>query len=101
MCVGIPMRVVEPRGGEALAEGRGQRQLLDMLLIGPQPAGTWVLAYLGTAREVLSAERAGEVDAALDGLEAVLSGETENLDRFFPGLAGRVPELPDFLKEKQ
>ncbi len=99
MCVGVPMRVIEPRGLLALCEGRGERQVLDLMLVGPQPEGTWVLAYLGSAREVLAEEQAREIDAALDGLEAALAGNSTDLDRFFPGLAGREPALPEHLKE--
>lgn len=99
MCVGVPMRVIESRGLQALCEGRGERQVLDLLLVGPQPEATWVLAYLGAAREVLAEESAREIDAALDALEAALAGNSADLDRFFPGLAGREPALPEHLKE--
>lgn len=74
MCIGIPMRVVE--GGEfsALCEGRGTMRRLDTMLVGAQPPGTWVLAFLDSAREVLDEERARAINEALDELEAAMRG---------------------------
>jgi hydrogenase expression/formation protein HypC len=98
MCVGIPMLVVSSEPGAAWCEGRGDRQRLDTSLVGELAPGTWVLAFRGTAREVMSAEDAARTDAALDALEAVLRGES-SLDRFFPDLVDREPQLPDHLRE--
>ena len=44
MCIGAPMQVVESGPDWAWCEADGQRERLDMVLIGPQPVGTWVLA---------------------------------------------------------
>lgn len=101
MCIGIPMRVVSANEAEALCEGRGQRQSLNMLMVGSQPPGTWVLAFLGAAREVLSETQAAEINRALDALEAALRGDTGNLDAYFPDLADREPQLPPHLKEAE
>jgi hydrogenase expression/formation protein HypC len=98
VCIAIPMRVVSGDGAEALCEGRGQRQRLNMMLVGPQPAGTWVMAYLNAARDVITDEQAAQVNDALDALEAALRGDTGNLDAFFPDLVNREPELPAHLK---
>jgi hydrogenase expression/formation protein HypC len=100
MCLGLPMRVVEAGECYALCERRGERRRLDMRLLGPQPPGTWVLAWLDSAREVLDAQRAAEIDAALDALEAVLRGEHADLDLdlAFADLAGREPQLPPHLR---
>lgn len=84
MCIGIPMKVIEG-GAIALCEGRGERRRLNMLMVGEQPPGTWVLAFLDSAREVLSAEDALRLDRALDGLQAALRGETD-LDGYFADL---------------
>ncbi|MBI2313514.1 MAG: HypC/HybG/HupF family hydrogenase formation chaperone [Betaproteobacteria bacterium] len=97
MCVGIPMRVVEPEGAFAWCEGRGERRRLSMLLVGEQPAGTWVLAFIDAAREIIDPSEAARIDDALDALEAALRGETD-LGRFFSDLAQREPELPAHLK---
>jgi hydrogenase expression/formation protein HypC len=97
MCVGIPMQVIECDGLVALCEGRGGRRRLDLALVGAQPAGTWLLAFLDSAREVLDPVVAAQIEAALAGLEAALNGETD-LDRHFADLVGRTPELPEHLK---
>ena len=61
MCIGVPMRVVSDGEARAWCEGGGERAELDMLLVGPQPVGTWVLAFQGSARRVMS-ERGGRTD---------------------------------------
>lgn len=96
MCVGIPMRVVEGGGLFAWCEGRTGRKQINMMLVGPQPAGAWVLAFLDSAREVLDEEAARRIDDALDAVDAVLRGEVPDVDALFPDLAGREPQRPDF-----
>lgn len=96
MCVGVPMRVVEPTGRYALCDGREGRLRIDMILVGDQPAGTWVLTFRGAAQAVLDADEAGRVDQALDALELALRGEP--VDHLFPDLVGREPELPEHLR---
>jgi hydrogenase expression/formation protein HypC len=93
------MRVVEPLEGRALCEGQGERRMIDMMLVGEQAAGTWVLVFLDTAREVVSAQDAALVAQALSALGLAMQGEVE-VDHLFPDLAGREPELPDHLKRQ-
>jgi hydrogenase expression/formation protein HypC len=88
MCIGVPMRVVESRGQALVCEGRGAREALDAMLIGEQSVGTWVLAFRGCAVRVLTVEEAERSSAALDALEAVLSGAS-NVDRYFADLIER------------
>ena len=97
MCIGVPMRLLESGHGRALCEGRGQRERLDLMLVGEQPMGTWVLAFRGAALRVLSADDARETNAALDALEAVLAGDSD-VDAHFADLVDREPTLPDHLK---
>lgn len=85
MCIGIPVQVIEDRGLVALCRGRNGDELINMLLVGAQPVGTWVVNFLGSARDVISAEEAAIINSALDGLAAALQGETE-LDKYFPSL---------------
>jgi hydrogenase expression/formation protein HypC len=99
MCIGVPMRVVSEGVGRAWCEGRGERAELDMLLVGPQSPGTWVLAFQGAARRVMTEVEAIQTTAALDALAAALAGETD-LGRFFPDLAEREPQLPEHLRSK-
>jgi hydrogenase expression/formation protein HypC len=99
MCLGIPMQVVSCDDGMALAEGRGRRERLNLMLTGDQPAGTWVLAYQGSAVRVLSGDEADQTSAALDALEAAFRGEGD-VDAFFADLVDREPALPAHLKEQ-
>lgn len=87
MCIGIPMRVLENDGVTALCEGRGERQRLNMLMVGECPPGSWVLSFLGSAREILSEEEAARTNHALDGLEAALRGDP-TFGEYFSGLVG-------------
>lgn len=90
MCIGIPMQVVEAGEYVARCEGRGQSADVNMLLVGPQEPGTWVLNFLGSAREVLSEDDARKINDALDALEAVMNGDEEvDIDAHFADLAGR------------
>jgi hydrogenase assembly chaperone HypC/HupF len=91
MCIGIPMQVVNPGIGAAWCEGRGQRRQLDMLLVGDQPPGTWVLAFNGAARRVLDADEAAQTGAALDALEAALAG-ARDFDAYFGDLVEQASD---------
>jgi hydrogenase assembly chaperone HypC/HupF len=98
MCIGLPMRVVEPDGSFAWCEGEGQRERLDMMLVGNQPVGTWVLAFHGAARQIMSEGDAANTLAGRKALAAVLAG-SGNIDDFFADLVGREPELPAHLRK--
>lgn len=87
MCIGIPMQIVEQRAYSALCRGRSGETEVNTLLIGPQAAGTWVLNFLGTAREVISAEDAKRIQDALAAVEAIARGEAIEVDAYFPDLA--------------
>ena len=97
MCIGIPMRLVEVADGGAIAERRGVREALNVMLLDSARPGMWVLAFQGSALRVLTEEEASRTEAALQALEAALSGS--DLDVYFDDLAGREPELPPHLRE--
>jgi hydrogenase expression/formation protein HypC len=100
MCIGIPMQVMEIAGdGAAWCMGRDGRARIDMALVGPQPPGTWLLTFIGAAREVMTPEAAARTDAALDALAAVLAGDTSTLDDAFADLVSREPQLPEHLQK--
>jgi hydrogenase expression/formation protein HypC len=87
MCIALPMQVV--RAGElmALCRGRNGDEEVNMLMVGNQQEGTWVLNFLGWARDVISEEQAREIDLALDGLQEIMEGaESIDIDHHFPGL---------------
>ena len=98
MCIGVPMQVVESRDLIAICRNdEEQRQeKVDMSLVGAQPEGTWVLVFMGAAREVIAPETLDQVLQARKAMAAALSGEP--VDQFFADLVNREPELPDFLK---
>jgi len=97
VCIGIPLQIVAMDAGAALCAARGRRERVDMALVGEQPAGTWILAYQGSAVRTLSAEEAAQTQAALDALAAVLAGDGD-IDAYFADLVDREPVLPDHLK---
>lgn len=94
MCIGIPMQVVETGDGYAWCEGMAQRRLIDTLLVGNQPVGTWLLVFLEAAREVLTATDAARITDAVMAVNRVMQGEA-GIDHLFADLLDREPPLPD------
>lgn len=87
MCVGVPVQIIQSNDFMARCHGRNGEEQVNMMLLGPQPEGTWVLNFLGSAREVLSEEDALNINKALDGLTAIMQGENSiDVDHYFPGL---------------
>jgi hydrogenase expression/formation protein HypC len=101
MCIGIPMQVAEGGAHHAWCEGPGGRVQIDLALVGPQIPGTWLLTFMGAAREVLDPDTAARITAALDGLLGALAGDTGRVDRAFADLIGRTPQLPEHLRAKE
>ena len=97
MCIGLPMQVVEQRGESALCLYRGEKTLVDMMLVGEQPVGTWLLVFLYAAREVISEQKARQIADALEAMRLAMQGETQ-FDHLFADLIDREPQLPEFLK---
>ncbi|WP_419796534.1 MAG: HypC/HybG/HupF family hydrogenase formation chaperone [Terasakiella sp.] len=88
MCIGTPVKVIKNRDFVALCEGRNGTEEINMMLIGPQEEGTWVLNFLGSAREVISEQDAENINKALDGLTAIMDGaENIDVDMYFPDIA--------------
>jgi len=82
MCLSIPMRVVEwddDDGNFAWVErGEGEtlrRERVNMMLIGPQEVGTWILASLGLGKEVVDEENRLLIEDALAALDESLHGD--------------------------
>lgn len=100
MCLGIPMQVVEVRDGMAVCEGMGERRDINMQLVGDQPAGTWVLTFLDTAREILSEADAASIGDAIMAVNLVMQGETD-VDHLFADLIDReLPRPPSLPPDK-
>ena len=101
MCIGAPLQVVAIDGSGAWCEADGVRERLDMMLVGEQPVGTWVLGFHGAARQVMSDTEAAQARAGRRALAAVLGGSRDaaDIDQFFADLVGREPELPEHLRK--
>ena len=97
MCIGLPMQVRSTHPGYAICEGMGERRRVDTLLVGDQQVGDWLLVFINSAREVLSAQRAREMAQALQALDLAARGET-GIDHLFADLVNREPQLPDHLR---
>lgn len=93
MCVGIPLQIIAVDGTNATGHDGSH---IDLSLTGTQPVGTWVLGFLGAAREVISAEEAGLITKALDGMRRVMAGG--ELGDAFADLEARIPQLPPHLQ---
>lgn len=99
MCVGVPLRVQRMDGVFAICTDRaGAEHRVDTLLVGPQPAGAWLMSFLGAAREVIDARRAERLGTALEALSDLMAGRAVDLDAAFADLAEREPQLPEFLR---
>lgn len=96
MCLGVPMQVVSVEGYSAVCEAGPRRETIDLALTGPLAPGTWVLVFLGAAREVLDAERAAQISDALDGLAGAMAGH--GTGTAFADLEAREPTLPPHLE---
>lgn len=97
MCIGVPMQVVEIQCGSALCRSDGALEVVDTALVGDVTPGTWLMVFLGAAREIISAETAQATANALLALRLALDGET-NFDHLFADLVAREPQLPEHTK---
>lgn len=98
MCLGIPMKIVCCDGLSAECENGDQIERIDLSLLGEQPKGTWVLVFLGAAREVLTEQRAAEIQKALSAIQAIMQGKTTDVDQLFADLVEQPPQLPPHLQ---
>jgi hydrogenase assembly chaperone HypC/HupF len=91
------MQVVEMQGSYALCEANNTQEVVDMMLVGDQPKGTWILNFLGAARETMTPEDAEQTMLAHNAVSDVMQGG-DQVDHLFADLINREPELPDHLK---
>jgi len=108
MCIGVPMRIESGDGIVAVAVSEGAdgtvgHETLDMMIVGPQPPGTWVLAFHGAARRVLEPLEARQINDALAALAIALDADAADqqgqaLDALFADLVDRTPQLPEHLR---
>ena len=99
MCIGIPMKVESlPYPGRAVCSGCGQTENLDVLMLGDVQIGEWVLAWNGMGTKKITEERARQVDAALDALEAAMNGQTPDVEDAFADIVANTGKLPPHLQ---
>lgn len=96
MCIGQPLLILEKNGIAARAANGDLEELIDLSLTPEAAPGDWVLSFLGAAREVISADEAAKISAALDGLRAVLQGQGPGTA--FADLETEGPKLPPHLE---
>lgn len=92
MCIGIPMQVIEADGRFALCEGRAERRRINTALVGDVAPGDWLLVFLDDARERIDADRAAEVNAALDLVLGAMQGLAPREDAGFSLPSQMTPE---------
>jgi len=99
MCLGIPMQVISSDFGFARCRSNdGQVHDIDVRLVGAVEEGTWVLTFLGAAREILDADTAGRISDALKALDLVMQGDT-NIDHLFADLIDPDREDPAAIQQ--
>lgn len=99
MCIGTPIQVTRCEGDFAWGTDRfGEELRVDTLLTGPVEVGDWLVAFLGSARDVLDAETARQMNEALAALDAAMAGDLSAIGDAFADL-DREPELPAFLRQ--
>lgn len=99
MCIGVPMQVIEGHDFHAICADGEQRQRVDTTLVGRTQPGSWLLVFLGAAREVLDAETALLMRDAVAALGQVMAGNHQ-VEHLFADLVDREPELPAHLREQ-
>ena len=99
MCIGLPMRVLSAADGRARVAGRGEERDIETLLVGAVEPGDWLLVFIASARERISAERAAEVDATLDLLADALGGSAPGEIGFALPSAMSAAQLQQVLSE--
>lgn len=100
MCIAIPMQVVEAGDGYAWCEGMGERRQIDTMLVGNQPVDTWLLTFINSAREVLTADDAARITDAVQAVNLVMQGDAD-IDHLFADLIDREPQLPEFVQQNR
>ena len=96
MCVGIPMQITAIDGIAATTTNGKHVEIVDLSLTPEATVGDWILTFLGAAREVISADEAQKIGAALDGLRSLMQGGA--LGDAFADLEANGPQLPAHLQ---
>jgi hydrogenase expression/formation protein HypC len=91
------MQVIETHEFHAVCLDGNQQHKVDTTLLGQPEPGTWLLVFLGAAREALDEPTALAMRDAVNAVNQVMSGESQ-IDHLFGDLINRQPQIPDHLK---
>jgi hydrogenase expression/formation protein HypC len=69
MCLAVPARLSECKGGEAIAEMQGNRIRVSTVLVPEAVDGDWVLVHAGFAIQRLEAGEAEQTFAVLEEVD--------------------------------
>ncbi len=69
MCLSVPAKVLEVKGGRAVVESRGWKREVDASLIAPA-VGDYVLVQMGVVLEIMDRKEALEALEVLERMEA-------------------------------
>ncbi|TCK06590.1 HypC/HybG/HupF family hydrogenase formation chaperone [Phorcysia thermohydrogeniphila] len=77
MCVGVPMKLVEIDYPMAVAEAKGVRRNISLMLLPEDKVkvGDYVMVHVGNAIEVIDEKEAKEIWKVLDEIITVLDKE--------------------------
>jgi hydrogenase expression/formation protein HypC len=73
------MQVLALEPGHATCAGRGQERRINTALVGDVQVDDWVLVFIDSAQEIITPQRAAEVNATLDLVEAAVRGEHQDM----------------------
>jgi hydrogenase expression/formation protein HypC len=90
------MQVISVDGIAARATDGREEALIDLSLTDEAKPGDWVLTFLGASREIITADEAQKITAALDGLRNLMAGH--DLGDAFADIEERGPQLPPHLQ---
>ncbi len=97
MCIGVPMQIIEVHEHHAICVDGTQRHEVNTQLVGTLPISTWVMVFLGSAREVVDETEALAMRNAINAVSEVMGGRNE-IDHLFADLIDREPQLPPHLQ---
>ncbi|MEO2069548.1 MAG: HypC/HybG/HupF family hydrogenase formation chaperone [Desulfurobacteriaceae bacterium] len=77
MCVGVPMRIVEINYPMAVAEAKGVKRTISLMLLPEDEVkvGDYVMVHVGNAIEVIDEKEAEEIWEVLDEIMETIDTE--------------------------
>jgi len=91
------MQVMECEDFHAVCADGEIRVRVDTTLVGKPKIGSWLLVFLGVARELLDPDRALAMRDAVQAVGQIMSGNHQ-IEHLFDDLIDRQPPVPEHLK---